>query len=170
MDLRQLVSWPLSDRPLGGITLKVMDRIGIGTRNGKGREQVKPITAQVVTRTFDRVSIAYVPGADNQQHEAGRIYVRDELDYGYWYVFGLVVYPQYRGKGIARALMEEVIETYGYDRLELIHAATGDGMTTEQLRDWYVRLGFEVGPSANQKRGPRVSDTRRMARPGIRGI
>jgi ribosomal protein S18 acetylase RimI-like enzyme len=130
-----------------------------------------PIAATVTTRTFDRVSIAYVKTPDGPK-EAGRVYCRDELDYGYWYVWGLLVKPAYRRQGIGRQLMDEIIGLYGYDRLELIPGREGDeaGMDTDQLIAWYTRLGFTIGPSANTEREPRPSDERRMYRKGARGI
>lgn len=134
----------------------------------------QPITATVVTRTFDRVSLAHVKTPDGPK-EAGRVYVRDELDYGYWYVWGLLVKPAYRRQGIGRQLMDEIIGLYGYDRIELIPAReglpdAGDALTRDQLIGWYQRLGFTIGPSANTEREPRPSDERRMYRQGARGI
>jgi ribosomal protein S18 acetylase RimI-like enzyme len=103
--------------------------------------------------------------------EAGRVYVRDELDHGYQYVWGMRVAPGYRRQGIATQLMDEIITMYGFDRLELIPAREGeDGMTSEQLSAWYARFGFKAGPSANTDREPRPSDERRMFRAGARGI
>jgi ribosomal protein S18 acetylase RimI-like enzyme len=132
-----------------------------------------PIAATITSRTFDRVSIAYVKTASGPS-EAGRVYVRDELDYGYWYVWGLLVKPPYRRQGIGRQLMDEIIGLYGYDRMELIpgmdKASFRDGMDTDHLIAWYMRLGFAIGPSANTEREPRPSDERRMFRKGARGI
>lgn len=130
----------------------------------------QPITATVVTRTFDRVSIAYVK-RHGQQIEAGRCYVRDQLDHGYWYLWGMKVEPEYRRQGIGTQLMNEVIALYQWDRIELIPAREGeDGMTSDQLSAWYGRFGFETGPSANTERPPRPSDERRMYRTGARGV
>lgn len=130
----------------------------------------RPIAATIATRAHDRVSIAYLKQA-GQQAEAGRVYVRDQMEHGYWYVWGLVVKPEYRRQGIGTQLMQEVIDLYQWDRIELIPARDGeDGMTSEQLSAWYARFGFKTGPSANTERPPRPSDERRMYRNGPRTV
>lgn len=131
------------------------------------------IIATIDTRTYDRVSTAYVKTPEGPA-EAGRVFARDALDNGYWYIHGLYVKPGYRQQGIARQLMDEVIRFYGFDRLELICADVPDAdpkrLGGDDLAAWYQRLGFVFGPSANTSRMPRVSDSRRMYRKGARGI
>lgn len=131
----------------------------------------RPITVSIETRTFDRVSVAYTQTPAGPV-ETGRVYVRDQLDSGYWYVWGLYVRPGYRRQGIGRQIMDEVISVYGFDRLELIPAreADEDGLDSDQLTAWYQQMGFKTGPSANTSRKPRPSDDRRMYRTGARGV
>lgn len=124
--------------------------------------------ATIVSRTFDVVHIAYVKG-EGGAVEAGRVYVRDELDHGYWYIHGLIVKQAYREQGIGRQLMADVLAAYPVERIELVPSVEdATGMTYEVLEAWYRRLGFRPGPSANAARRPRESDARRMFRAGVR--
>ena len=51
---------------------------------------------------------------------------------------------EYRGKGVATALLNKVIEIYGIDDLLLtVVPLTNDGLNKEQLTKFYSKFGFE---------------------------
>ena len=60
--------------------------------------------------------------------------------------FGLLedvhVDPNFRGEGIARELLEEVLREAGKNCYKLIATSRNDG-TRDAVHEWYIRLGFE---------------------------
>jgi ribosomal protein S18 acetylase RimI-like enzyme len=118
-----------------------------------------PATVHLETFEKTRATIAAVDGS-----VVGSVMVTDMLNHAipYWYIYQLQVKRAWRGQGIARQVMEEVIRVYGSDRLELVCRRDGDGLTEAQLAAFYQRLGFQSGPSASGIAHP--SDDRRMYR------
>lgn len=64
--------------------------------------------------------------------------------YGQGYIVTRInVPPAHRGKGVARELMREVIEEADKTGTTLfLEIQPSGGLTYEQLRAWYKRLGF----------------------------
>nr|WP_284751502.1 GNAT family N-acetyltransferase [Arthrobacter sp. efr-133-R2A-120] len=57
---------------------------------------------------------------------------------------GIAVRPDYRGRGVARALLQRVVEAYTRSGRDLLY---GQYTATEDLGDFYRKQGFQVpGP------------------------
>ena len=58
-------------------------------------------------------------------------------------IFRLKTPKEHRRKGYATIIMQEIIENYGNREITLLpNASPEDGMTIEELRDWYHRFDF----------------------------
>lgn len=78
----------------------------------------------------------------------GQVNVRDLRNefFGGYVIWNLHVYPGYRNKGVASELIKCILGSYK-DAPLFIDAQPfydGDGPSAEEIRKWYVELGFRV--------------------------
>jgi GNAT superfamily N-acetyltransferase len=73
------------------------------------------------------------------------------------YVVNRVNTPRlHRGKGVARELMRQVLEDADREGVTLtLWINASDGLTRNQLKAWYRRLGFAPDPTGLWLRSPR---------------
>jgi GNAT superfamily N-acetyltransferase len=87
----------------------------------------------------------------------GQVCVRDLRDESFagYVIWNLLVFPEHREKGIAEALIECVIETYDDAKIFISAEPFYDknGLSQEELRDWYLRLGFKIWQSEQNSDG-----------------
>lgn len=74
-----------------------------------------------------------------------------------WLFTGIDVAHNERGKGVARDLMRVVLDDADREGVTLILSVEpdGTGLSFEQLKSWYTRLGFEEISDGTMERYPR---------------